>query len=55
MNAEKLKQLMRAFVFSQKLFYLSYFPLASMFHDRTLNNKIKHGHERALQIAYKGW
>ena len=39
---------MRAFVMSQ----FSLCPLIWMFHDRCVNAKINHIHERALQIAY---
>ena len=31
----------------------AYCPLAWMFHDRGLNNKINNLHERALRIVYK--
>ena len=45
----KRKTLFKAFIESQ----FAYCPLAWMFHDRSLNNKINHLHERALRIVYK--
>ena len=33
----------------------SYCPLIWMFHDRRVNAKINHVHERALRIAYQDW
>ena len=45
----KRKVLFKAFIDSQ----FAYCPLTWMFHDRTLNNKINHLHERALRIVYK--
>ena len=32
---------------------LSYFPIVWMFHNRKLNERINHVHERALRIVYK--
>ena len=49
MEAEKLKQVMQAFVLS----HFSYRLLVWMFYDRTLNHRINHIHERALRFAYK--
>ena len=34
------------------VFQFSYYPLAWMFHSRTLNNKINKLHERALRLVY---
>ena len=48
MPKEETRTVMRAFVMSQ----LSYCPLIWMFHDRRVNAKINHIHERALRIAY---
>ena len=48
MRKEKTRTVMRAFVMSQ----FSYCPLIWMFHDRRVNAKINHIHERALRIAY---
>ena len=47
MPKEKTRTVMRAFVMSQ----FSYCPLIWMFHDRRVNAKINHIHERALRIA----
>ena len=49
MPKEKTRIVMRAFVISQ----FSYCPLIWMFHDRGVNSKINHIHERALRIAYQ--
>lgn len=46
---EKRKTLFKAFFESQ----FAYCPLTWMFHDRNVNNKINHLHERALRIVYK--
>ena len=43
MTSDKLKLVMRAFIESEFV----YFPLIWMFHNKTLNNKINHLHERA--------
>ena len=51
MDIEKLQRLMRAFVLCQ----FSYCPLVWMFHDRALNQRINHIHERAMRIAYKDY
>ena len=40
---------MKAFIESQ----FGYCPLTSMFHSRTLNNRINKLHERALRLVYK--
>ena len=48
MPKEKTRTVVRAFVMSQ----FSYCPLIWMFHDRRVNAKINHIHERALRIAY---
>ena len=47
MSLDKRKMLLRAFIESQ----FSYCPLIWMFHSRTLNNKIKRLHEKALRIV----
>ena len=44
----KLKMLMKTFITSQ----FNYCPLAWMFHNRTLNNKINKLHEKAIRIVY---
>ena len=49
MPKEKTRMVMRAFKMSQ----FSYCPLIWMFHDRRVNAKINHIHERALRIAYQ--
>ena len=49
MPKEKNRIVVRAFVISQ----FSYCPLLWMFHDRGVNSKINHIHERALRIAYQ--
>ena len=49
MPKEKTRIVMRAFVISQ----FRYCPLIWMFHDRGVNSKINHIHERALRIAYQ--
>ena len=43
-----IENLMITFITSQ----FNYFPLACMFHNRTLYNKINKLHERALRILY---
>ena len=49
MDTANIRKLMKAFIESQ----FSYCPLVWMFHNRTLNNRINHLHERALRITYK--
>ena len=49
LNPNKLKIIMKTFIESQ----FNYCPLTWMFHSRKLNNRIKHLHERALQLVYK--
>ena len=49
MPREKTRIVMRAFVISQ----FSYCPLIWLLHDRGVNSKINHIHERALRIAYQ--
>ena len=49
LSKDKLKILMKSFITSQ----FNYCPLAWMFHNRTLNNKINKLHERALRFVYK--
>ena len=49
MPKDKNRIVMRAFVISQ----FCYCPLIWMFHDRSVNSKINHIHERALRIAYQ--
>ena len=49
LSSDKLKLLMKSFITSQ----FNYCPLAWMFHNRTLNNKINKLHERALRLVYK--
>ena len=46
---KKRRVLMNAFITSQ----FSYCPLVWMFHSRTLNNRIKKIHEKALRLVYK--
>ena len=48
MTWNKRRILMKSFIISQ----FNYCPLISMIHNRGLNNKINHIHERALRIAY---
>ena len=48
LSKDKLKILMKTFITSQ----FNYCPLAWMFHNRTLNNKINKLHERALRLVY---
>ena len=43
--------LMKSFMISQ----FNYRPLIWMMHNRSLNNKIKHIHERALRIVYNDY
>ena len=47
MTWNKRRILMKSFIISQ----FNYCPLISMIHNRGLNNKINHIHERALRIA----
>ena len=49
MDLNKRRNLMKAFITSQ----FSYCPLISMFHSRSLNNKINRIHERALRLVYQ--
>ena len=49
MNRDKLRIIMKAFIESQ----FAYCPLVSMFHSRTLNNRINRLHEKALRLVYK--
>ena len=49
MTSDKLKLIMKAFIDSE----FGYCPLIWMFHNRTLNNKINHLHERVLRLVYK--
>ena len=51
MSRDKLRLLMKAFIESQ----FSYCPLVSMFHSRTLNNRINRLHERGLRMVYKDY
>ena len=48
MNFEKRHMLMNSFFTSK----FNYCPLVWMFQSRTMNNKIKHLHERYLRIVY---
>ena len=48
MDTKKRGVQMNPFITSQ--FY--YYPLVSMFHSRTLNNRISKIHERALKLVY---
>ena len=49
MDQNKLRNLMRAFIYSQ----FQYCPLIWMFHGRQLNQKVNKIQERALRITYK--
>ena len=49
MPKETTRIVMRAFLLSQ----FSYCPLIWMLHDRGVNSKIYHIHERAVRIAYQ--
>ena len=49
MDTKNRRVLMNTFRTSQ----FSYCPLVWMFHSRTLNNRIKKIHERALRLVYK--
>ena len=49
LSQDKLKIIMKTFIQSQ----FNYCPLVRMFCSRTLNNKIKKLHERALRLVYK--
>ena len=49
MDQNKLRNLMRAFIYSQ----LQYCPLIWMFHGRQLNQKMNKIQEMALRITYK--
>ena len=51
MASDKLKIIMKAFIFSQ----FNYCPLVWMFHSREINNRINNIHERALRLAYKDY
>ena len=48
MTLNKRRILMKSFIISQ----FNYCPLIWMIHNRGLNNKINHIHERALRIVY---
>ena len=48
MNTNKRRILMKAFIISQ----FSNFPLAWMFHSRTMNSRINTLHEKALRLVY---
>ena len=48
-SLKKRRILMKSFIISQ----FGYCPLIWMTHNRGLNNKINHIHERALRIVYK--
>ena len=48
MTLNKRRTLMKSFIISQ----FTYFSLTWMIHNRGLNNKINHIHERALRIVY---
>ena len=48
LSLEKRRLLMKAFVSSQ----FSYSPLISLFHSRTINNKVNRLHYRALKFVY---
>ena len=48
MNLTKRKLLVNSFFTSQ----FNYCPLVWMSHNRTINNKINHLHERCLRIVY---
>ena len=49
LNFDKRRTLMKAFIESQ----FGYSPLAWMFHDRGVEHKINHVHERALRCVYR--
>ena len=49
MCTNKKRVLMKAFIEAQ----FGYCPLIWMFHNRGVNNKINHLHERLLRIVYK--
>ena len=49
MTSDKLKLVVRAFIESE----VGYCPLIWMFHNRTLNDKKNHLHERVLHLVYK--
>ena len=51
MTLNKRRILMKSFIISQ----FSYCPLIWMMHNRGLNNKINHIHERALRIVYNDY
>ena len=51
MSLKKRRILINSFIISQ----FSYCPLIWMIHNRGLNNKINHIHERALRIVYKDY
>ena len=44
----KRRILMKSFIISQ----FNYYPLIRMMHNRALNNKFNHIHEKALRIVY---
>ena len=48
MTLNKRRMLMKSYIISQ----FNYCPLIWMLHNRALNNKINHIHERALRIVY---
>ena len=48
MSKDHLRHILKAFIESQ----FSYCPLISMFHSRTMNNRINRLHERALTLVY---
>ena len=50
LSKDKLRILLTTFMISQ----FNYCPLAWMFHNRTLNNKINRLHERSLRLVYEG-
>ena len=51
MSLNKRRILMKYFIILQ----LNYCPLIWIIHNRGLNNKINHIHERALRIVYDGY
>ena len=51
MTLNKRHILMKSFIISQS----NYFPLIWRMHNRGLNNKINHIHERALRIVYNDY
>ena len=51
LSFEKKKNLLKAFIESQ----FKYCPLIWMFHNRNLNNKINHLHERGLRLIYNDY